>query len=62
MSKPTMFSKRRMQAVTFDDLSPHDRKAYRLFERFLKLKAAGYWDKMIKRPFWRKYLGLDQDT
>jgi hypothetical protein len=58
MSKPTMFSNKKSRVVTYEDLNDHDKKAYRDFQRFLKCKAAGHWERMLKRNFWRKYLGL----
>jgi len=39
------------------ELSKHDRKEVRNFQRFLKLRVK--WEKeMYKRPFWQKYLGI----
>jgi hypothetical protein len=41
-------------------LTKHDRREIKLFVRFLKLKEKHGFEKLAKRPFWRKYLGLDE--
>lgn len=40
-------------------LSPHDRREYRKFLKFLTVRAKFGVEVLMKRPFWRKYLGLE---
>jgi len=43
----------------FSSLSKADKREVRNFQRFLKLWPK-YKEEMFKRPFWKKYLGLDK--
>lgn len=40
-------------------LNPHDRREFRKFQRYLSARNKYGDEVLLKRPFWRKYLGLD---
>lgn len=41
-------------------INRHDRKEINLFKRFLENKERYGIEKMIKKKYWRKYLGLEK--